>query len=481
MLHQKKLDLSEDEYQLVLDTLVDGSDRQFIFENWSKTFSCAPNLYLSPSNEAQLIQIINIARKNGSSVKAVGAGLSPSDISCTEGIMINMKKFNRVLKADVENSTITVESGLTINELHTILKFWGMAFSSIGSVSEQTIAGVISTAAHGTGLNFGCFSSMILDLVLIDGLGRRHYCSRLENKDLFDAARCSLGALGVITELTIQCEPSFNLHATQVPEKLDTILTNLPEILNSAEHVRFWWFPHTDDAVLWKANRTKKQIQPLKESLFTDKLYGFHYYQLQLFFARFFPNRIPSITKEHYKARFNKNIEWVDESYKVFNFDCLFPQYVNEWAIPIENTATALLLLRKWINEQYDQKTGARVHFPIEVRFVEEDDVWLSPCYKRAVCYIGVIMYRPFHLPVPYKKYWKVYEDIMRSLDGRPHWAKAHQMYHSDFMESFPRFGDFNEIRKKCDPNGLFVNDYIRRHILPPSESLSTAKSISRL
>ncbi|OLY82248.1 L-gulonolactone oxidase [Smittium mucronatum] len=346
-----------------------------------------------------------------------------------------------------------------------------MAFSSIGSVSDQTLGGVISTAAHGTGLNYGCFSSMILDLVLIDGLGKRHFCSNLANKNLFDAARCSLGALGVITEVTIQCEPSFNLHATQVPESLQNILVNLPAILNSAEHVRFWWFPHTDKAVLWKANRTPQKIEPLKESFFTDKVFGFHYYQLQLYFARFFPNRIPRITEQHYEARFKKTLDWVDKSYKVFNFDCLFPQYVNEWAIPIENTARALMLLRKWINSQQDLESGARVHFPVEVRFVEEDDVWLSPCYKRTVCYIGVIMYRPYHLPVPYKKYWKVYEDIMRSLDGRPHWAKAHQMYYSDLLESYPKFGEFSEIRRICDPNGIFVNDYLKRHIVPSEES----------
>ncbi|PVU98162.1 hypothetical protein BB561_000058 [Smittium simulii] len=451
--------------------------KNFVFENWSKTFTCAPKLYLAPHNENQIIWIVNFAREHGLNLKAIGSKLSPSDIACTDGIMITMENFKRVLHVDHVHSRITVEAGLTLHELHEILTFWGLSFSSIGSVSEQTISGAISTAVHGTGINYGCFSSIVKDLCIIDGLGRRHYCSSVANKDLFDAARCSLGALGIITQLTLQCEPSFRLKAVQVPKKLDDILDNLSSTLASAEHVRFWWFPYTDDTVLWKANRTIEPKNPLKESFLTDKLYGFHYYQFQLFLSRMAPNRIPAITKEHYKNRFNKKIEWVDDSHKVFNFDCLFPQYVDEWAIPIENTAPVLRYLRKWINEEHAKKDGVRVHFPVEVRFVQEDDVWLSPCYKQAICYIGVIMYRPYHLPVPYKKYWKAYEDIVRSFGGRPHWAKAHQMYYDDFAEQIPKFGEFQALRNACDPNNIFLNDYLKRHIVPPG--IANSKAIS--
>ncbi|PVU92000.1 hypothetical protein BB559_003902 [Furculomyces boomerangus] len=459
--------LSAQEEKLIQSTLATKPKEKFVFENWSKTFHCTPQLLLAPSNENEVIEIINFARNRGINVKPIGSGFSPSDLACTEGIMMTMKNFNRVLKVDNLNSTITIESGITLHELHKLLGFWGLAFSSIGSISDQTISGVISTAAHGTGIDYGCFSSIVLDLVIIDGLGNRHYCSHSFNKDLFDAARCSLGALGVITQVTLQCEPTFKLKAVQVPMDLDEILNDLPNVLNSAEHVRFWWFPYTNDTVLWKASRTKEPKKPLKESFLTDKLYGFHYYQFQLLLSRLRPSTIPAITREHYKSRFNKRLEWVDDSHTVFNFDCLFPQYVNEWAIPAENTATALRLLRKWINKERESG-GVHVHFPIEVRFVDQDDVWLSPCYKQPVCYIGVIMYRPFHRPVPYKKYWKAYEDIMRALGGRPHWAKAHQMYYFDLMKAYPKFPEFNAIREVCDPEGVFHNDYLRRHILPP-------------
>ncbi|KAJ2717605.1 D-arabinono-1,4-lactone oxidase [Coemansia sp. Benny D115] len=213
--------------------------------------------------------------------------------------------------------------------------------------------------------------------------------------------------------------------------------------------------------------------QPGPESLWRDRLYGFHYYQLQLFKARFTPDDIPRLAAEHFESRFNRRIEWVDSSHTVFNFDCLFPQYVNEWAVPWLNAPEALRQLRVWINAEGRKPGGVRVHFPVEVRFVRDTDVWLSPAFGQAVCYIGIIMYRPYHKSVPYKKYWQAYEDIMRTLGGRPHWAKAHRMFYYDLDRIYPRFGDFVRLREQLDPKGVFVNDYIRRHILPPDHPLT--------
>ncbi|KAI8321066.1 L-gulonolactone/D-arabinono-1,4-lactone oxidase [Martensiomyces pterosporus] len=449
----------------------------FEFRNWADTFHSRPQFYLAPETERDIIEIIHIANRHSLTVKPIGSGHSPSDIACTNSIMLNMDKMDRILAHDPYACTLTVEAGVRLHSLHQMLKQRNMALSSLGSISDQSIAGAIATATHGTGMEYGDLSSIITSLVIVDGTGQRKECSAQMNPDLFNAARCSLGALGIITQLTIQCEPAFTLHAVQTPENLDNILNNLSQVVYSAEHVRFWWFPHTDDAVVWRANRTNMPHQPSPESFLRDRLYGFHYYQLQLYKARFTPNDIPKLAEEHFRNRFSRRIEWVDDSFKVFNFDCLFPQYVNEWAVPWENAADVLRQLRIWVNTEARKKDGVRVHFPVEVRFVKDSDVWLSPAYQRTVCYIGVIMYRPYHKAVPYKKYWRVYEDIMRTADGRPHWAKAHKMYHYDLLKAYPKFADFVKLRAACDPNGIFVNDYIRRHILPPSEATVDAEA----
>ncbi|CAM0143094.1 D-arabinono-1,4-lactone oxidase [Umbelopsis sp. WA50703] len=431
------------------------------FRNWANTFGCSPELYFEPSTEREIVEIVLLATKNKKAIKVVGSGHSPSDLALTNDYMISIHKLNRLLAVDSHNGIITVEAGMDLHTLHQILKNNGLALSNLGSISDQSVAGVMATASHGTGTAYGSLSTMIADLTLINGKGERLFCSASSNPDVFEAARCSLGALGVITRMSLKVEPAFNLEAKQAPAKLQDVLQNWDTVINSAEHVRVWWYPHTQDCVVWRANRTDKPVSNDPPSWFKYTFVGFHVYQFALNIARYRQSMIPSLTKFFYNKVHSTPTQVVDESYKVFNFDCLFPQYVNEWAIPLEKAPEALERLDKFINS-----SELKVHFPVEIRFVDGDDVWMSPSYGRKTCYIGVIMYRPYGKPVPYKKYWRIYEDIMRSLNGRPHWAKAHGQTVDDLERSYPKFTDYLQVRQKMDPNRLFVNKYIERHIV---------------
>ncbi|KAJ2745242.1 D-arabinono-1,4-lactone oxidase [Coemansia sp. BCRC 34301] len=471
--------LSESE-RAFIEKLQCGSAKGFELRNWADTFRCKPQYYLAPETECEVIELVRIAARHGLTLKPVGAGYSPSDVACTDSIMLNMDKMNRILAHDAYACTLTVEAGVRVHQLNAMLEQRGMALSSLGSISEQSIAGAISTATHSTGMAFGDMSSTITHLVIIDGTGRRRECSATVEPELFSAARCSIGALGIITQVTVQCEPAFKLHAVQTPDKLDHVLDTLDKVVFSAEHVRFWWFPYTDNVAVWRANRTTLPKQPRAKSYWRDRLIGYHYYQLRLLKSRITPDDLPGINQEQFAARFDRRIEAIDDSYKVFNFDCLFSHHVNEWAVPWEKAADVFRQLRSWIIAEGQKPDGARVHFPVQARFVKESDVWLSPTYGQTVCYIAVIMYRPYRRAVPYKKYWRVYEDIMRTQGGRPHWAKAHKMYHYDLKKAYPKFDEFMRLRSECDPSGVFVNDYIRRHILPPNEPLLTAATLSQ-
>ncbi|OZJ03764.1 hypothetical protein BZG36_03071 [Bifiguratus adelaidae] len=445
---------------------VDPSLRPFAYrnrkiQNWAKTFQSAPELYFEPRNEEEVYKILESARRTGKTVRVVGSGHSPSDLALTNDYMVNLDKMARVLNVDKDRHQITVEAGMRLHELHQVLKDNGMALSNLGSISEQSVAGLISTATHGTGIKFSSLSTMVVSITLLTSTMRTITCSDTEYPEYFHAAQCSLGALGVITRITLQCEPFFRLEAIQTPSKLDPILDRFDQIVHSAEHVRIWWFPHTQNCVVWKANRTTNPVDHQTDSWTRDTLVGFHLYQFALNLSRFAPSTIPYLTRLIYNVVHKPLRRVVDDSYKIFNFDCLFPQYVNEWAIPYEKAPEALGRLDTFI-----QESNLRVHFPVEIRFVDADEnVWLSPSYGRKTCYIGVIMYRPYHNPVPYKKYWAGYEDIMRSLGGRPHWAKAHSQTPEQLAKVYPKLHDFMRIRKELDPSGMFWNQYLHRHL----------------
>lgn len=123
---------------------------------------------------------------------------------------------------------------------------------------------------------------------------------------------------------------------------------------------------------------------------------------------------VPYINKLFRRLLFSKTTAQFDLSYNVFNFDCLFKQYVTEWSIPFEHTRLALLKLKRLIDTE-----GFKVHFPVEVRFVKGDDIWLSPCYGGDRTYIGIIMYRPYGKDVPYRKYFEGFQKIMEELGTR--------------------------------------------------------------
>ncbi|KAJ2082442.1 D-arabinono-1,4-lactone oxidase [Coemansia sp. RSA 988] len=440
------------------------------FHNWARTFTSRPAYFLAPECERDIIEIIQIAVRCGLSIKAIGSGHSPSDIACTDSIMLVMDKLRRVIAYDANACTLTVESGIRLHDLHQVLGQRNMALSDLCCISDQSIAGAIATATHGSGIGFGDLSSMITHLILIDGTGKRVECDQQNNMDLFNAARCSLGALGIITQVTIKCEPAFKLHAVQKPITLDEVISDIDGIARSAEHVRIWWFQYTEYASVWRANRTSMENKSPKGSFIRDRLYGHHILQLQLYKARFTPNDMPRLARKHFQRGFMNEKEWVGDSHRVFSYDCLLKQYVNEWAVPLDQASSALQQLRGWINGQSRESNGARVHFPIEVRFVQESNTWLSPAYRRTVCFISITMFRPYQKPVPYKEYWQAFEDIMRTHQGRPHWAKAYGMFYHDLQRAYPKFDDFVRMRETCDPHDVFVNNYIRRHILPPSQ-----------
>ncbi|GFS01354.1 L-gulonolactone oxidase, partial [Elysia marginata] len=181
----------------------------------------------------------------------------------------------------------------------------------------------------------------------------------------------------------------------------------------------------------------------------------------------FIPRLVPLINRLHFSVFGNLVAEKTDRSDLIFNFDCLFKQYVMEWAIPREKTGAVLFELKEWI-----ERTRFPAHLPVEVRFVKGDNNYLSPCYQRDSCYINIIMYRPFNKLVHHESYWTAYQNIMAKHGGRPHWAKDHKFSGAEFQSLYPKWKEFCQAREKLDPNGMFLNTNLERVFgMKPSNS----------
>jgi L-gulonolactone oxidase len=440
------------------------------FTNWAGDEVCAPRNVRRARDAGEVRDALQAADAEGARLRVLGAAHSPSDIAMSDEHLTTLDGMDRVLAIDPEAQTVRVQGGTRLATLNAALAARGLALPILGSISDQTVAGAVATATHGTGLGHGVLSTLVTELELVAPAGETLRASADQAPDLLRAARCSLGALGVVTELTLRVAPAFDLIVDEAPSTLDAVLAALPERL-AIDHYRFWYLPHAETAWEWKAARAPREPaaafqhpaeSPLRR-LWRERVVGYHGFESLLYLGTLRPEIIPDVNRWFARKMFATPRRSRERSDRQFNFDCLFRQRVNEWAIPIECTADALRGLRDLI-----ARRGLRVHLPIEVRFARGDDAWLSPCHGRDSCYVGVIAYRPFGRPHPgTDEYFAAYEELMASFGGRPHWAKRFGPGPRELAALYPRWDDFQRMRTRLDPRGMLANAYTDRVLGP--------------
>lgn len=196
-----------------------------------------------------------------------------------------------------------------------------LALRNLGSISDQTIAGLISTASHGSGVRYPVVSEDVVSLLLVLPLPGAPVVrvSRAQDPDLFRASQCGLGATGLILEVEMRIEPSYRLKEVKEGRPVEEVLANLDTIKGSAQHVRVWWYPE-GGMVVARANRTYEPAQPVKS--WWGEFLGFHVTQFLLFVSRYVRSFTPYVGKWAWNLA-KVGGTTVDEGYRVFNFDCL--------------------------------------------------------------------------------------------------------------------------------------------------------------
>ncbi|NEO49793.1 D-arabinono-1,4-lactone oxidase [Moorena bouillonii] len=442
------------------------------FINWSEQYQCIPTSVHYPASTEEARDIVCQVMQQGTKIRVFGSGHSPSDIAMSNQDLVCSDRLNQILNINYDSQTVVTQAGVTLKDLNQSLAKYRLALPNLGSISAQTVGGAMATATHGTGLNYGVLSTIIQEITLVTGLGEVIKISKDENYQLFNAAKCHLGSLGLVTELKLQVTKEFDLEVREQPETLETVLDKLPERLQ-ADHYRFWYLPHADRVWEWSATRKppgktapKQNFFQRFQSWYREKLIGYYTFELLLYLATYNQRLIPLVNRWYVQQMFSKSKQSRGNSVSQFNFDCLFKQQVNEWAIPIEHTAEAILQIRQMIKEKDYQ-----VHLPIEVRFVKGDDIWLSPCQGRDSCYIGVITYMPYGKYVDCQSYFDDYEKIMAKLDGRPHWAKRFGPDADKLEKMYPHWNDFQKVRSQLDPDNIFGNSYSDRVLVKPKKT----------
>ena len=425
--------------------------------NWSGVNSCSPTRIQSPISEEEIVAIVRGAAERGERVKVIGSGHSFTDIGCTDGCLVKLDRYNQVLAVDRNSGTITAQAGITILQLSAALAPFGLAMENMGDVGYQTISGAISTATHGTGEKLGNISSQVIGLRLVLADGSVLECSADNEGDAFKAAQVSLGALGVISTVTLRCVPAYNIRSVQQPTPVDELLDSLDERCRENDHFEFFWWPHTEWAQAITNTRTQ---EPPPESqrragfgaYVNDILIENHAFGLIQRAATMNRAWIPRLAGFTAKTMTRK--ELTDRSDRIFANERLVRFAEMEYALPREHLVQAVRDIRSMI-----ERTGLLVSFPVEVRAVAPDDIPLSPAFGRETGYIAVHVFNKF----AYEPYFREVEAIMNGCEGRPHWGKLHFQTAETLRPRYPLWDRFIAVRARLDPGGMFGNAYLER------------------
>lgn len=421
-----------------------------------------------------------------------GFGHSPSDLTCTSSWLINLDNLSAVLEKDVDNKPglYRILAGISLHDFNVELAKDGYTLPNLGSIDVQSIAGVISTGTHGSSLKHGLISESITSLTILLSNSQLVTCSKSKNPQLFRAALLSLGALGIIVEITIQVVPDFDISWSQTLHSLDSVLNSWDKDLwKTDEFTRVWWLPYLSRAVIWRGRKTDAPRRPPNETFYGGRL-GYYVYHNLLYLSHYVPRILPWIEWFVFGMQYgfkpgSFEMSAVQPAREGLLMNCLYSQFVNEWALPLEKGPETITRLSAWING--DEATaripvsvkGVWVHCPVEVRVTHTgQDVpnhsgvrpYLDPTVATGpTLYLNATLYRPYGRDPPcHDTYYEAFEYLMREMGAKPHWAKNFTAASaSKYLEK--TYGDdmseFMKIRDESDPEGMFVGEWHQRNL----------------
>lgn len=427
------------------------------WRNWSGAVTCQPARYYEPTTEDELRALV--ARHAGErTIRVAGSGHSFSDVVPTDDVLVSLSQYTGVTDVDYENRRATVRAGTTLAELNETLAVHGLAMANLGDVDRQTIAGALATGTHGTGIDLGILSTQIASLRLVTADGEVRTLDA--GDDAFRAAQVSLGALGIVSELTLDLEAAYRLRERTWTAPLEDVLADLDRLREAHRHVEFFWFPHTDTALVKTLETTDAPpAEPTIPRWVDERAENLAWGAICRLSTRF-PSQSPRLARV--AASTLSGGEDVGPSHEVFatRRDVRFNE--SEYGVPAEDGPAVVRALRERVLPDHPE-----IVFPIEFRYVAGDEIPLSPAYGRDTAFVAVHAYHR----KPYGPYLTDCEAVFEEFDGRPHWGKWHSLDGDDLRERYPEWETFQDVRRELDPDGAFCNDHLEELFAPGDEA----------
>lgn len=421
-------------------------DGHLVWRNWSGIQHSYPQLRMAPTSEEQLAQMLVSAP---APVRAVGAGHSFMPLVPTDGTLLTLDEISGLVSVNGEEAV--VRAGTRLGDLGPALAAKGRAMANLPDINKQSLGGALGTATHGTGEKLRAIHGDVTALRLVTAKGDILDCSTTENSDLFNAARVSLGSLGVITQVTLKTVPARRVHRRVWLESFEEALAKAEARWKTHRNFEFYVVPFTGLCANIANDETGAPARPRgpeTDSEFLGVLKG-----LRNLLGFSTPLR-KFVAKELLSAYGSKSEEAIDDGWKLLSTERPVRFNEMEYHLPAE---TQLEALREVVATIEDKRPD--VFFPIELRRIAPDDAWLSPFQGGLHGSLAVHAY----YKDDYAFLFTLIEPILRRHGGRPHWGKLNSLTAADLAKLYPRWNDFHELRKSVDPEERLLNPYLKK------------------
>jgi FAD/FMN-containing dehydrogenase len=407
-------------------------------------------------NDACRPDLLAAATRDGRRVKPIGASHSWSGAQLTDGSLLRLDRMDRVLAMDAEAGTIRVQAGIRLQDLMDVLGTLGLSLPVRGSIAEQSIAGATATGTHGSSPEQGGLSTLITALRLVAPDGAVHELAATDDdRDLFDAARVGLGALGVVTEVTLRVVPDFVLREEVEAVPVAAAVRDFDEIRASAPFVKLWLVPHTDKAVVFRYWRTDAAPNLSPTATWVDRHIVNPYVLRALIAAARRADRAAPPVMRLVGATYLSGRTRIGPARDVLGLAAVPPAHGEiEYGLPMTAAAEAFERLAALVGSGHH-----RIGFIQEVRFSAADDIWLSPAHQRDTCWLGAYV----HGTRSDDRYSRAAEAMLQEFGGRPHWGKSFTADREYLASVYPRLADFDALRRQLDPAEVLRNAFTDR------------------
>lgn len=398
------------------------------WKNWLSNEVFETRLVL-PQSEEEVVELVELTRSRSEQLRVVGTGHSSSPLHRNTGTLLSLDRMRGIISTDTGRSRAVVHAGTKIRELGDPLWEHGLSLTNQGEIDRQSIAGAISTGTHGTGLGFKNISSALRRARIVTGTGEVVEVDE-STPDALAAAQVSMGMLGVMTEIELQVSPAYEIHEWIGFAPYDAVFPHSLELARSHRNFSILWLPTHQTAVDW-------ELLPPDRADASDTCF-IKIYDLGDVDA--------GPVADHGEVR------RVDRSYRIYP-DVWEPQfYEMEYMLPVDGGLECFPKLREMIRNDFPES-----HNPVQLRFVKADDAFLSQSHGRDSAVLAVTADPGTH---PRKLFERV-DRLFTDHGGRPHWGKIHHTSVDRLRRQFPKYDAFREIRRRFDPDGIFLNSYL--------------------